>query len=53
MGISFMPICVNFRETSHLSVIFEDVFCNGFYPDLMKNVGKILVSKVLLSLHCT
>jgi len=59
MEISFVPICADFHETGHLSLIFEDVFCNGFYPDLMKNLengGKILcmpVSKILLSLHCT
>jgi hypothetical protein len=59
MEISFMPICANFCETGHLSVIFEDVFCDGFYTDLIKNVenvGKILcmpISKVLLSPHCT
>jgi hypothetical protein len=41
MEISFMPICANFHETGHLSVIFEDVFCNRFYPDLMKNVENV------------
>jgi hypothetical protein len=56
MKISFMPICANFHETGHLSLIFEDVFCNGFYAVLIKNVenvDKILcmpVSKVLPSL---
>ena len=59
MEISFMAVRANFHETGHLSVIFEVLFCSGFYPDLMKNVenvGRILcmpVSKVLLSLHCT
>ena len=56
MEISFMPIYANFHETGHLSVMFEDVFCKGFYPDLMKNVenvGKILCMPVKYCCHLT